>query len=48
MLTEGLTDVYESSTCIRQQNNSAVGVALAAVLFNERTDVQLEKILKKL
>jgi len=48
MLTEGLTDLCEGLMCIRQQNGSAVGIALTAVLFNKHTNTQLEKILKKL
>jgi len=45
---EGLTDLCESLICIRKQNGSAVVIALTSVLFTERTNTQLEKILKGL
>jgi len=48
MLTEGLTDLCEGLMCIRQQNSAVVGIALTVVLFNERTNAQLERILRKL
>jgi len=48
MPVEGLTDLYEDLICIRQQNDSAVGIALTAVFFSKRTNAQLEKILRKL
>jgi hypothetical protein len=34
--------------CIRQQNGSVVGIGLTALLFNERTNAQLEKVISKL
>ena len=46
-LSEGLTELTEGLMCIRQQNNSAVGIALAAVLLNERASKRLERILRK-
>ena len=48
MPMEGLTDLCEGLICIRQQNGSAVGIALTAVLFNKRTNAQLERIVKGL
>ena len=48
MLTEGLTDLCEGLMCIRQQNSAVVGIALTVVLFNERTNAQLERIIKGL
>ena len=48
MLAHVSTDLREGSVGIRQQNGSAVGIALTAVLFNERTSKQLKRILKKL
>ena len=43
---EGLTDLCEGLICIRKQNGSAVVIALTSVLFTERTNTQLEKILR--
>ena len=37
MPMEGLSDLCEGLVFIRQQNGSAVGIALTAVLFNERS-----------
>jgi hypothetical protein len=48
MLAHVSTDLREGSVGIHQQNGSAVGIALTAVLFNERTSKQLKRILKKL
>ena len=45
---EGLTDLCEGLICIRQQNGSVVVIALTAVLFNEHTNAQLERIIKGL
>lgn len=45
--SEGLTELCEGLICIRKQNGSAVGIALAAVLLNERTSKQIKGLLKK-
>ena len=48
MPMEGLSDLCEGLVFIRQQNGSAVGIALSSVLLNKRANQRLEKVLYNL
>ena len=46
-LSEGFDDLCEGLISLRKQNGSAVGVSLSAVLMSERSNQQLQNILRK-
>ena len=46
-LTEGLNDLCEGMVSLRKQNSAVAGIVTTAVLINERTDKQVQKLLKK-
>tara|TARA_B100000787_G_scaffold162686_1_gene143692 strand:+ start:1548 stop:1886 length:339 start_codon:yes stop_codon:yes gene_type:complete len=46
-LQEGLLDLCDGLISIRKQNGAITGIMTTAVLFNERTSQQLEKIIRK-
>ena len=46
-LSEGFDDLCEGLISLRKQNGSAVGISLSAVLMSERSNQQLQNILRK-
>lgn len=46
-VSEGFDDLCEGLISLRKQNGSAVGVSLSAVLMSERSNQQLQNILRK-
>ena len=45
-LQDGLQDLCDGLISIRKQNGAITGIMTTAVLLNERTSQQLEKIIK--
>jgi hypothetical protein len=46
-LQEGLQDLCDGLISIRKQNGAITGIVTTAVLINERTDKQVQKLLMK-
>jgi hypothetical protein len=46
-LQDGLQDLCDGLISIRKQNGAITGIMTTAVLLNERTSKQLEKIIRK-
>lgn len=46
-LTEGLNDLCEGMISLRKQNGAVTSLTLISALLNERTDKQVQKLLRK-
>ena len=46
-IQEGLQDLCDGLISIRKQNGAITGIVTTAVLMNERTNTQIERIVKK-
>ena len=45
-LTEGLNELCDGMISLRKQTGALTGISISAVLLNERTNQQLEKLFK--
>ena len=46
-LTEGLNDLCEGMISLRKQNGALTGISTSAVLLNERSSKQIDKLFKR-